>query len=224
MKQVCRRYCWGRCCRWGSRPSLRCEQGGTILGKGEADLFATHTFVLLLPPQHGVLVRCATVLADCAVQTASQYMYQAAYMSSFVLPAAHIFVLRMLYLSNLLLYLSNVLLQAALQYMYKADGTEDWESIQDPGIKLLIAQCHALLGTTKLHEAGATRVRPQCWGWGGRCGERQGRGLGMGNRGGEVRSTTKLHEAGAARVRTQCWGEGEGQDGMGLAGVAGDQG
>lgn len=85
-------------------------------------------------------------------------------------------------LSNVLMYLSNVLLQAALQYMYKADGTEDWESIQDPGIKLLIAQCHALLGTTKLHEAGATRVR------------------------------------------TQCWGEGEGQGGMGLAGVAGDQG
>lgn len=56
MKQVCRRYCWGRCCRWGSRPSLRCEQGGTSVGKGEAGSRKVLLGEVLLPP----MLQCET--------------------------------------------------------------------------------------------------------------------------------------------------------------------
>ena len=54
-------------------------------------------------------------------------------------------------------------MQAALQYMLKAGQAEELESIRDPGIRVLVAQCHSLLGIAKLHEAHATRVWHVSW-------------------------------------------------------------
>ena len=158
--------------KYGSE-SCRCAAGQDAIAPRLVQLATVLVQLATVRVQRAtVLVQRATVL----VQRATVLVQR----TTVLVQRATVLVQRATVLVQRATVLVQRAVQAALQYMYKADGSEDWESIQDPGIKLLIAQCHALLGTAKLHEAGATRVR------------------------------------------AQFWGEGEGQDGMGVAGVAGD--
>lgn len=54
--------------------------------------------------------------------------------------------------------------QAAMQHFLASSNVSDASEVQDPGIKVLMAQCMVLLGEARHKEAAATRVRgSNCW-------------------------------------------------------------
>jgi hypothetical protein len=77
-------------------------------------------------------------------------------LSSVLIGMKQMFCLHVWYCTNK--HKSIIPSQASLQYLLASEGCSSSDDLKDPGVRVLAAQCHALLGISKLQETSATRV------------------------------------------------------------------